>query len=126
MELYLQRLVFRYYISTCFLYYYFHHTPFAWLCSLWFNLFGMLVFLISQPCLTRFQRNFFYLLLYAYSISLGIFRLQFLHNPTIEGTLQSRVKDLTTQNLAIICSSILREYLICDCLSNNLTCLHTN
>ena len=28
---------------------------FAWLCGLWFILFSMFVFLLSQPCLTRFS-----------------------------------------------------------------------
>ena len=27
----------------------------AWICSLWFNLFDKIVFLITQPCLTMFQ-----------------------------------------------------------------------
>ena len=37
---------------------YFLRTPFGpcdWACSLWIYLFGALVFLASQPCLTRFQ-----------------------------------------------------------------------
>ena len=43
----------------------FHRTPLAWACGLWFNLFGILVFLISQPYPTIFQCNLNYPLHYA-------------------------------------------------------------
>ena len=67
-------------------------------CSLWINLFGILVSLISQPCLTRFQWNLCYPLSYAYSTSIAIFRLTLLLDITAEHTLHSRVKDSITQN----------------------------
>ena len=82
---------------------------FALLCSLSFNLLSMLVFLISQPCLTRFQWDLFYPLPYAHSTSLIIFRLKFIHNPTLEGTLHNRVKDFTIHNSVIICDRICKN-----------------
>ena len=52
----------------------------AFLCGLQFNLFSMLVFLIYQSCFARFKWNLFYLLLYAYSTNLAIFRIKFSYN----------------------------------------------
>ena len=65
-------------------------TP-AWVCGLQFNLFSMLVFLISQ----LHSVNLFYPLPYAYSTSLAIFILKFLHSPTFQRTLHSRVKQVS-------------------------------
>ena len=33
-----------------------------------------------------------------------LYRLKFLHKPTLEGTLHSRVKDFTTHKSVVICS----------------------
>ena len=76
----------------------------AWACSLWFNLFCMLVFLISQPCPTRFQWNLCYTLPYAYSTSTSSILILLL-NFTPEHTLHSRVKDSITHNSIVIWSS---------------------
>ena len=72
--------------------------PCEWTCSLWFNLFGMLVFLISQPCLTRFHWNLRHPLPYAYSTSLAIFRLILLCSVIADHNLHSRAKFSITQN----------------------------
>ena len=77
----------------------------AWACCLWFNLFGMLVFLISQPYLTRFQWNLCYTLPYAYSTSTTSFRLILLPNIITEHTLHSTVNNSITHNSIIIWSS---------------------
>ena len=83
-------------------FFYFLRTPLAWACGLWF---GIVVFPICQPCLTIFQWNVSYLLLYAYSTSTGIFRLILLFNITPQCTLRSRVKDSITHNSTVILSS---------------------
>ena len=59
---------------------------------------GILVSLVSQPCLTRFWWNLYFPFPYAYSTSTAIFRLILLLNVTAEHTLHSRVKDSITQN----------------------------
>ena len=82
--------------------FYFLCTPLSLACSLWFNLFGILVFLMSQPYPTRFTWNLSYPLHYAYSKSTAIFRLILLLNITTENTLHSRVKDPITHNSIVI------------------------
>ena len=87
-------------------------TPLAWACGLWF---GIIVFSICQPCLTIFQWNLRYFLLYAYSTSTAIFRLILLFNVTPQHTLHSKVKDFITQNSTVILSSKFLGRLICYC-----------
>ena len=68
---------------------YFLRTPFGpheWACGLWISLFGILVFLISQPCL------------YIFPTSKAIYKLKLQHKLTTEHTLHSRVKSSITQN----------------------------
>ena len=92
---------------------YFLCTPFGpceWACGLWISLFNILVFLLSQPCLTRFQWNWYYLLPYAYSTSTAIFLSL---NIIPERTLHSRVKDSITHNSTVIWSSNFNGRLIC-------------
>ena len=84
----------------------------AWTCSLWFNLFGMLVFLISQPYTHVLQRNLYYPLPYAYSTNTAIYRLIVLHNVTAEHTSHTRVKDSVTHKSTIILSSNFKGRLI--------------
>ena len=77
------RLTAKYFNWQPFFFLYFLHTPFGpheWACGLWINLFGILVSLISQLCLTRFQLNLCYPFPYAYSTSTAIFRL----NPLVQ------------------------------------------
>ena len=85
----------------------------AWACGLWFNLFGIIVFPICQPCLTSIQWNLTCLLLYAYSTSTATFRLILLFNITPQRTLHSRVKHSITQNSRVILSSNFVGRLIC-------------
>ena len=68
--------------------------------GLWFvdSLFGILVFLISQPCPYIFWWNLCYYFLYVSSTSTTIYILKLLHKPTTEHTLHSRVKSSITQN----------------------------
>ena len=82
-------------------------------CGLWISLFSILVFLVSQPCLTRFQKNWYYLLPYAYSTSTAIFRIILPLNIIPEHTLHSRVKDSITHNSTVIWSSNFNRRLIC-------------
>ena len=80
------------------------HTQ-AWACGLWFNLFDIFIFLISQPYPIRFQWNLSYPLQYAYPTSTAIFRLILLCSITPQHTLCSRVKDSITHNLTVILCS---------------------
>ena len=91
----------------------FLRTPLAWACGLWFNLFGILVFLISQPYRTRFQCNLNYLLHYAHSTSTAIFRLIRLCSFTPQHSLPSRVKDCIIHNSTVILCSNFNGRLDC-------------
>ena len=78
-------------------------------CGLWFNLFDIIVFPISQPYPTRFQSNLSYSLHYAYSTSTVIVGLIWLRNITPQHILHSRVKDFITQTQLSFCVQILME-----------------
>ena len=99
--------------SHSFLHFYFHRTSLHGFAVYGLtNVFGMFVFFISLPYLTRLQWNLYYSLPYAYSTSLALYRLKFIHNPTLEGTLHSKVKYFTTHNSVVMTFvlQILREY----------------
>ena len=63
------------------------------------QLFIMLVFLISEPCLCIFQPNLCYYLSYVSSTSYKIYKLKLLHKLTTEHTLHSGVKPSIAQNV---------------------------
>ena len=97
-------------------FFYFLCTPFGpreWACGLCINLFSIFVFLVSQPCLTRFQRNWYYLLPYAYSTSTAIFRIILSLSIIPEHTLHSRVKDSIIHNSTVMWFSNFNGRLIC-------------
>ena len=81
-----------------FLFIFFSHPCMA--CGLWLNLFGIIVFLISQPYPTKFQWNLSYPLKYAYSTCTAIFRLTYY----VTAYFTQQDKDSITHNSTIILS----------------------
>ena len=77
----------------------------AWTCILHLRLQLLLVSIISQSLLNRFQYNLCYCLLYACSTSTAIFRLVLLRKVTPRSLLHSRVKHSITHTPVVICSS---------------------